>query len=182
MTSHNWQLATTTSVCFSGISPIYTYWSGLVTSTCATTNTMRILYRQISTWRTKQLVNSSWRHMSAKPVRRLLSQELIEITSWNNYISTSQSGVTFSIHSLNPTGSAAVYPDNVPSASAPRSIILVEISLRCTFLWSHAFIMLPDILYSRKFSPGENFHQFCHLLSLVKFFIREFLCPVLMIM
>ena len=41
---------------------------------------MGILYRQISTWRTKQLVNSSQRCMSAKPVWRLLSQELGQVT------------------------------------------------------------------------------------------------------
>ena len=30
------------------------------------------------------------------------------------------------------------------------------------------------ILYSQKFSSGENFNQIRHLLSLVKIFIREF--------
>ena len=42
--------------------------------------TMGILYRKISTWRTKQLVNSRRRYVSTKPVRRFLSQELVEIT------------------------------------------------------------------------------------------------------
>ena len=42
--------------------------------------TMGILYRKISTWRTKQLVNSRRRYVSTKSVRRVLSQELVEIT------------------------------------------------------------------------------------------------------
>ena len=41
---------------------------------------MGILYRHISTWWTKQLVNSIRRYVSVKPVRRLLSQELAEVT------------------------------------------------------------------------------------------------------
>ena len=36
-----------------------------------------------------------------------------------------------------------------------------------------------DVLYMQKFSPGENFRQFLHLLSLVKFYHANF-CPVLM--
>ena len=35
---------------------------------------------RISTWRTEQLVNSSRRYVSATPVRRLSSQELVETT------------------------------------------------------------------------------------------------------
>ena len=35
-----------------------------------------------------------------------------------------------------------------------------------------------EVPYRRKFSPGENFRQFCHLLSLAKFFIREYLSCV----
>ena len=38
--------------------------------------TIGILYRQISIWQTKQLVNSSQRYVSTKLVRRLLSQKL----------------------------------------------------------------------------------------------------------
>ena len=42
--------------------------------------TMGILYRKMSTWQTKQLVNSRRRYVSTKPVQRFLSQELVEIT------------------------------------------------------------------------------------------------------
>ena len=39
-----------------------------------------ILYGRILTWWTEQLVNSSWRYVSATPVRKILSQELVETT------------------------------------------------------------------------------------------------------
>ena len=42
--------------------------------------TIGILYGRISTWRTEQLVNSSRRYVSATPVRRLLSHELVKTT------------------------------------------------------------------------------------------------------
>ena len=42
--------------------------------------TMGILYRQIPRWLTVQLVNSSRRYVSTRPVRRLLSQQLVEPT------------------------------------------------------------------------------------------------------
>ena len=42
--------------------------------------TMGILYGRILTWQTEQVVNSSQRYVSATPVRRLLSQELVETT------------------------------------------------------------------------------------------------------
>ena len=42
--------------------------------------TMGLLYGRISTWRTEQLVNSSRRYVSATPVRRLLSHELVKTT------------------------------------------------------------------------------------------------------
>jgi hypothetical protein len=42
--------------------------------------TRGILYGRILTWRTEQLVNFNRRYVSATPVRRLLSQELIETT------------------------------------------------------------------------------------------------------
>ena len=41
--------------------------------------TMGILYRRISTRRTKQLVNTSRQYVATKPVRRLLNQELLEV-------------------------------------------------------------------------------------------------------
>ena len=44
--------------------------------------TMGILYRRISTWRTKQLVNMSRRYMATKPVRRVLNQELLEVIAF----------------------------------------------------------------------------------------------------
>ena len=42
--------------------------------------TMGILYRPISTRRTKQLVNWSRHYVSTKPLQRLLNQELVEVT------------------------------------------------------------------------------------------------------
>ena len=50
-----------------------------------------------------------------------------------------------------------------------------------SYLFEHVAELLDtQILYSWKFSPGENFCQFCHLLSLVKFYLQIFY-PVLMI-
>ena len=46
---------------------------------------------------------------------------------------------------------------------------------------SNVNVPRPLILYTRKFSPGENFRQFCHLLSLAKFLSCKFFCPVLII-
>ena len=36
-----------------------------------------------------------------------------------------------------------------------------------------------NVLYSRKFLPGESIRQFGHLLSLTKFFYPRIFCPVL---
>ena len=41
-----------------------------------------------------------------------------------------------------------------------------------------AYLSWTGIPYKRKFSPGEKFRQFRHLLLLAKFFIREFLSRV----
>ena len=42
--------------------------------------TLGILYRQVSTWRTEQLVNLSSPEVSEKPARRLSRQELVKVT------------------------------------------------------------------------------------------------------
>ena len=42
--------------------------------------TMGVLYGEISTWPTKQLVDLSRRYVSNKRVRRLLTEQLVEVT------------------------------------------------------------------------------------------------------
>ena len=42
--------------------------------------TMEVLYGEISTWPTKQLVDLSRRYVSTKHVRRLLTEQLVEVT------------------------------------------------------------------------------------------------------
>ena len=42
--------------------------------------TMGILYRKLSTWPTRQLLCSSQRYVSTRPVRRLLYQEPVKAT------------------------------------------------------------------------------------------------------
>ena len=42
--------------------------------------TMGVLYGEISTWPTKQLVDLSRRYVSTKRVRRLLTEQLVEVT------------------------------------------------------------------------------------------------------
>ena len=60
--------------------------------------TMGILYRQILTWRTKQLVNLSQRYVSTKPVRRFLYQELVEITIFVLYAIVSRVFLSQIVH------------------------------------------------------------------------------------
>ena len=69
---------------------------------------------------------------------------------------------TLSIHSLDRTGSAAVllyYLDNAPSASAPHTVILAKINLRCTFQCRRAFICQQIYLRSAGHTQGQQGSQ-----------------------
>ena len=97
--------------------------------------TMGILYRQISTWRTKQLVNLSRCYVSAKPVWRLFSQELVEVTIFRSRCHRLRAFLSQILCRSSPSSCYYLPCPHSPQTSEFLSIYLLDLDglqTRCT--------------------------------------------------